>query len=71
VNNLHRELAPISDAAWAQIEDEVSRTFKRYVAGRRVLDVEGRRALLYLPWALATCNRFGARWKEFMLASAR
>src|SRR5580692_1542801 len=41
VNNLHRELAPISDAAWAQIEDEVSRTFKRYVAGRRVLDVEG------------------------------
>ena len=41
MNNLHRELAPISDAAWAQIEDEVSRTFKRYVAGRRVLDVEG------------------------------
>lgn len=35
VNNLHRELAPISDAAWAQIEDEVARTFKRYVAGRR------------------------------------
>src|SRR5690349_4353615 len=23
VNNLHRELAPISDAAWDQIEDEV------------------------------------------------
>jgi uncharacterized linocin/CFP29 family protein len=41
VNNLHRELAPISDAAWGQIEDEVSRTFKRYVAARRVVDVKG------------------------------
>jgi uncharacterized linocin/CFP29 family protein len=40
VNNLHRELAPISDAAWAQIEDEVARTFKRYVAGRRAVDVK-------------------------------
>jgi uncharacterized linocin/CFP29 family protein len=41
MNNLHRELAPISDAAWAQIEEEISRTFKRYVAGRRVVDVQG------------------------------
>src|SRR5580700_7637205 len=39
LNNLHRELAPISDAAWAQIEEETSRTFKRYLAGRRVVDV--------------------------------
>jgi uncharacterized linocin/CFP29 family protein len=41
VNNLHRELAPISDAAWAQIEEETSRTIKRYLAGRRVVDVHG------------------------------
>jgi uncharacterized linocin/CFP29 family protein len=41
VNNLHRELAPISDAAWAQIEEETSRTIKRYLAGRRVADVHG------------------------------
>ena len=41
MNNLHRELAPISDAAWAQIEEEVSRTFKRYLAGRRAVDVKG------------------------------
>jgi hypothetical protein len=25
MNNLHRELAPISDVAWAQIEEETSR----------------------------------------------
>jgi uncharacterized linocin/CFP29 family protein len=41
MNNLHRELAPISDAAWAQIEEEVSRTLKRYLAGRRVVDLHG------------------------------
>ena len=41
MNNLHRELAPISDAAWSQIEEETSRTIKRYLAGRRVVDVQG------------------------------
>ena len=41
MNNLHRELAPISDAAWAQIEEEISRTFKRHLAGRRVVDMQG------------------------------
>jgi uncharacterized linocin/CFP29 family protein len=41
MNNLHRELAPISDGAWAQIEEEAERTLKRYLAGRRVVDVKG------------------------------
>ncbi len=41
MNNLHRELAPISDAAWAQIEEEAARTLKRHLAARRVVDVEG------------------------------
>ena len=41
MNNLHRELAPISDSAWAQIEEETSRTIKRYLAGRRVVDFHG------------------------------
>ena len=39
MNNLHRELAPVSDAAWSQIEQETTRTLKRYLAGRRVVDV--------------------------------
>ncbi|HEX7800707.1 MAG TPA: family 1 encapsulin nanocompartment shell protein, partial [Asticcacaulis sp.] len=38
MNNLHRELAPISDDAWAQIEQEAARTLKRYLAARRVVD---------------------------------
>jgi uncharacterized linocin/CFP29 family protein len=45
MNNLHRELAPISDAAWAQIEQEASRTLKRHLAARRVVDVQGPKGL--------------------------
>ncbi|HWB49217.1 MAG TPA: family 1 encapsulin nanocompartment shell protein [Stellaceae bacterium] len=45
MNNLHRELAPISDKAWAEIEEEASRTLKRYLAARRVVDVSGPKGL--------------------------
>ena len=41
MNNLHRELAPISDAAWASIEEEARRTFEQNVAARRVVDLSG------------------------------
>ncbi|MDL9935225.1 family 1 encapsulin nanocompartment shell protein [Gordonia sp. ABSL1-1] len=41
MNNLHRELAPISDAAWEAIEEEAGRSFKRNSAGRRLVDVKG------------------------------
>jgi len=40
-NNLHRWLAPISDSAWQQIEEEAARTVKRSLAARRVIDVSG------------------------------
>ncbi|HEY7053118.1 MAG TPA: family 1 encapsulin nanocompartment shell protein [Mycobacterium sp.] len=39
MNNLYRDLAPITELAWAEIELEASRTFKRHIAGRRVVDV--------------------------------
>src|SRR6202046_5183891 len=45
MNNLHRELAPVSDAAWAQIEEETTRTLKRYLAGRRIVDVPSPKGL--------------------------
>src|SRR5581483_7157104 len=41
MDNLHRDLAPISDSAWAQIEEEATRTLKRHLAARRVVDVHG------------------------------
>ena len=52
MNNLHRALAPISDAAWAQIEEEVARTFRRNLAGRRAVDVA-------LAEAGAKCSAIG------------
>lgn len=39
MNNLYRDLAPITKSAWAEIELEASRTFRRHIAGRRVVDV--------------------------------
>jgi len=39
MDNLHRELAPVSDAAWADLEAEAGRTFRRNVAARRLVDV--------------------------------
>ncbi|GED08745.1 family 1 encapsulin nanocompartment shell protein [Cellulosimicrobium cellulans] len=40
-SNLHRWLAPVTDAAWQEIADEARRTFVRNIAGRRVVDVTG------------------------------
>lgn len=39
MNNLHRELAPVSAAAWASMEEEARRTFTLHLAGRRVSEV--------------------------------
>jgi uncharacterized linocin/CFP29 family protein len=39
MNNLYRDLAPVTEEAWAEIESEATRTFKRHIAGRRVVDV--------------------------------
>ncbi len=41
MNNLHRELAPVSASAWTQIDQEAARTLKRYLAARRVVDFQG------------------------------
>ncbi|GAB3533451.1 family 1 encapsulin nanocompartment shell protein [Phytohabitans suffuscus] len=41
MDNLHRELAPVSAAAWSSLEDEARRTFLRHLAGRHLVDVAG------------------------------
>jgi uncharacterized linocin/CFP29 family protein len=41
MNNLYRKLAPISERAWGQIQQEAERTLKRHLAARRVVDVIG------------------------------
>jgi uncharacterized linocin/CFP29 family protein len=41
VNHLMRELAPITEAAWKQIDEEASRSLKHYLAARRLVDFTG------------------------------
>ncbi len=41
MNHLHRELAPVSDAAWTLIEDEARTRLATYLAARKLVDFEG------------------------------
>jgi uncharacterized linocin/CFP29 family protein len=41
MNDLHRELAPISPAAWAEIDAEAKRTLKTMLAARKLVDFTG------------------------------
>ena len=41
MNHLLRELAPIDDAAWSQIDAEADRSLKHFLAARRLVDFEG------------------------------
>jgi uncharacterized linocin/CFP29 family protein len=41
MNHLHRELAPISEAGWQEIEKEAKRTLTTTLAARRVVDFAG------------------------------
>ncbi len=41
MNHLFRELAPISDQAWAEIEEEAKRALGNFLAARRLVDFTG------------------------------
>ena len=41
MNNLLRELAPISSAAWHEIDEEAKRVLRLKLAGRKLVDFEG------------------------------
>jgi uncharacterized linocin/CFP29 family protein len=41
MNHLYRELAPISDAAWAQLEQEAKSRLVTHLAGRKLVDFAG------------------------------
>ena len=41
MDDLRRELAPITDAAWDEIEDEARTTLKTYLAARKLVDFRG------------------------------
>jgi uncharacterized linocin/CFP29 family protein len=41
MNHLMRDLAPITEAAWEQIDEEATRSIKHYLAARRLVDFTG------------------------------
>ena len=41
MNHLFRELAPVSDEAWAAIDQEASRTLRHFLTARKVVDFSG------------------------------
>jgi uncharacterized linocin/CFP29 family protein len=41
MNHLHRELAPISEAAWGEIDDEARRALRHFLTARKLVDMSG------------------------------
>lgn len=41
MNHLFRDLAPITDGAWAEIENEAKRSLENFLAARRLVDFTG------------------------------
>jgi uncharacterized linocin/CFP29 family protein len=41
MSHLHRELAPVSENAWAEMEKEARRTLRTFLAARQVVDFSG------------------------------
>lgn len=41
MTHLRRQLAPISDAAWSEIDEEATRALENFLAGRHVVDFTG------------------------------
>jgi uncharacterized linocin/CFP29 family protein len=56
MNHLHRELAPISDAAWDAIDDEAKSRLPTYLAARKLVDFEGPHGWAYSATNLGRVN---------------
>ena len=41
MNHLRKGLAPVTDAAWEQIDDEATRSLRLYLGARKLVDVSG------------------------------
>ena len=57
MNHLMRELAPVTEDAWTQIDEEAARSIKHFVAARRLVDFEG-------PLELYRATRFVSPWRR-------
>jgi uncharacterized linocin/CFP29 family protein len=71
MNHLHRELAPISDEAWSEIEREADRTLRHYLTGRRVIDFTGPKGWSHAAEPTGRVNQLSPAPSASVTASAR
>jgi uncharacterized linocin/CFP29 family protein len=57
MSHLHRELAPISENAWKEIETEATRTLRNFLAARQVVDFSGPHGWDYSADSLGSLER--------------
>jgi len=57
MTHLHRELAPISEKAWEEIEKEAVRTLRTFLAARQVVDFSGPHGWEYSADSLGRLER--------------
>ncbi len=60
VNHLHRELAPISDEAWAAIDDEARGRLTTFLAARKLVDFSGPHGWAHSAYDLGRVNALAA-----------
>ena len=60
MNHLHRELAPITDEAWGEIDAEAARTLREVLAGRRLVDVVGPKGWSHAAEPVGRTRHLGA-----------
>jgi uncharacterized linocin/CFP29 family protein len=71
MNHLLREVAPISERAWEEIDREAATTLKHFLAGRRLLDFEGPKGWDHIGEATGRVDALGSLQGGAVSASAR
>ena len=71
MNHLLRELAPISDAAWAEIDSEATRTLTHFYAARKLVDFDGPLGYDYTAVSLGRLSRIGDQPADGVSANSR
>jgi uncharacterized linocin/CFP29 family protein len=71
MNHLLRELAPISDEAWEQIDAEARRSLKHFLAARRLIDFNGPLGWKYSSLGLGRIELLSELSAEGVVAARR
>jgi uncharacterized linocin/CFP29 family protein len=64
MSHLHRELAPISEVAWKEIEKEAARTLRTFLAARQLVDFSGPHGWDYSATNLGRTSALGSAPSE-------